>query len=43
MINLTIDEGHVRFEVGLGAARNAGLTLSSRLLSVAQTVVTRSP
>jgi hypothetical protein len=43
MINFNTIEGHVRFEVGLGAARQARLTLSSRLLAVAVTVDTRNP
>ena len=43
MINFDLVEGHVRFQVGLGAARKSGLTLSSRLLAVAHQVVTRSP
>jgi len=43
MINFNDVDGHVRFEVGLGAAKQAGLTLSSRLLAVALTVVTRNP
>jgi len=43
MINFSNVDGHVRFEVGLGAARQVGLTLSSRLLAVALAVVTRNP
>lgn len=43
MINFKVVDGHVRFEIGLGAAQRRGLTLSSRLLAVAQTVRTRTP
>jgi len=43
MINFVTTGGHVRFEVGLGAARSRGLTLSSRLIAVAQTVSSRTP
>lgn len=43
MINFDLVDGHVRFQVGLGAARKAGLTLSSRLLAVAHQVMTRTP
>jgi hypothetical protein len=43
MINFSNVDGHVRFEVGLGAAKQVGLTLSSRLLAVAVAVVTRNP
>ena len=43
MINLVLRDVRVRFEVGLGAAERAGITLSSRLLSVAQAVITRTP
>jgi hypothetical protein len=42
MINFVLSEGRVRFEISLGAAERAGLSLSSRLLAVAHTV-TRSP
>jgi hypothetical protein len=43
MINFTLTGGHMRFEVGLGAAKRNGLTLSARLLAVAQIVSTRAP
>ena len=43
MINFNLVGGHLRFEVGLGAARRVGLTLSSRLLAVAQSVLTGTP
>jgi hypothetical protein len=43
MINFTVVGGHMRFDVGLGAAKRSGLTLSARLLSVAQVVSTRTP
>jgi hypothetical protein len=43
MINFVDRDGRVRFEVGLGAAKSVGITLSSRLLSVAFAVETRSP
>ena len=43
MINFVERDGRVRFEIGLGAAKQAGITLSSRLLSVAFAVETRSP
>jgi hypothetical protein len=38
MINFVLVRGRVRFEVALKAVEKTGLTLSSRLLSVAQTV-----
>jgi len=43
MINFVTTGGHVRFEVGLGAARRGGLTLSARLLAVAQAITQRTP
>ena len=43
MINFTLAAGHIRFEVGLGSAQRSRLTLSSRLLSVAQVVSRRAP
>jgi hypothetical protein len=43
MINFEMVDGRVRFEVGLGSAQKSGLTLSSRLLAVAQVVEKRSP
>lgn len=43
MVNFVVVEGHVRFEVGLDAARRSGLKLSSRLLAVAQQVHSRAP
>jgi hypothetical protein len=39
MINFVLHEGRVRFEIDLGAVSRGGLTLSSRLLGVAQTVI----
>lgn len=42
MINFSLVEGRVRFEIALPAAERAGLTLSSRLLAVAQSVVTQA-
>lgn len=36
MIQLYRSDGHIRFEVGLGAANRAGLRLSSRLLQLAR-------
>jgi len=43
MINFVMSRGHVRFEVGLAAAQRSGLTLSSRLIAVAQFVSMRTP
>ena len=43
MINFVSSHGHVRFEVGLGAAQSRGLTLSSRLIAVAQYVSRGTP
>jgi hypothetical protein len=43
MINFKVRDGHVRFEVGLRSAQRSGLTLSARMLAVAQSVSTRSP
>ncbi|HTE16043.1 MAG TPA: YfiR family protein, partial [Burkholderiales bacterium] len=43
VINFTVDEKRVRFEVSLEAAGKSGLKLSSRLLAVAQQVVTGAP
>ena len=43
MLNFVDRDGRIRFEVGLGAAKSTGITLSSRLLSVACAVETRSP
>jgi hypothetical protein len=40
MVNFLTQSGHVRFEVSLAAARQAGLTISSDLLAVAQRVKT---
>jgi hypothetical protein len=42
-LNFVISEGRVRFEISLPAAEKSGLTLSSRLLSVAQSVRPRAP
>jgi hypothetical protein len=38
VVNLVVDEGHVRFDVSQKAAVAHGLTLSSRLLRVARSV-----
>jgi hypothetical protein len=38
MVALVVDNRRVRFDINQGAAVNAGLTLSSQLLSVARTV-----
>jgi len=43
MLNFVDRDGRIRFEAGLGAAKSTGITLSSRLLSVAFAVETRSP
>ena len=43
MINFVTTHGHVRFEVGLGSAQKRGLTLSSRLIAVAQYVSRGTP
>jgi hypothetical protein len=43
MVNFVLVDGRVRFEVALEAARRAGLTLSSRLLAVAQQVYSGTP
>jgi hypothetical protein len=43
MINFVLARGRVRFEVALKAVEANGLTLSSRLLSVAQTVRNGTP
>ena len=43
MINFVTTRGHVRFEVGLGSAQKRGLTLSSRLIAVAQYVSRGTP
>ena len=40
MVNFVTQSGHVRFEVSLAAARQAGLMISSDLLAVAQRVKT---
>jgi hypothetical protein len=39
VINFVLSSGKVRFEISLGAARKSGLSLSSRLLGVALSVV----
>jgi hypothetical protein len=39
VINFVLSGGKVRFEISLGAARRSGLSLSSRLLGVAVSVV----
>jgi hypothetical protein len=38
IINFVLKNGNVRLEINLAAARNAGLTISSRLLAVADVV-----
>jgi hypothetical protein len=38
IINFMLKNGNVRLEVNLAAAKKAGLTISSRLLAVADTV-----
>ncbi|MEO8627887.1 MAG: YfiR family protein [Betaproteobacteria bacterium] len=43
IINFTIDEQRVRFEISLTAAEQSNLKLSSRLLGVAQQVLPSSP
>ena len=43
IINFVIVDGQVRFEVSLDAARRRNIHLSSRLLSVAHTVVGALP
>lgn len=43
IINFLIVEGRVRFEIALDAAEKRGLRLSSRLLTVAQSVRTGNP
>jgi hypothetical protein len=43
MINFTVAERRVRFEIALDAAEKSGLKLSSRLLAVAQQVRTGTP
>ncbi|MGH9354852.1 MAG: YfiR family protein, partial [Terriglobia bacterium] len=43
MIQLTLIQGRVRFEVNLGAAESAGLKLSSELLKVAASVTGKNP
>lgn len=43
MINFVVVDRRVRFEVALDSAERGGLRLSSRLLSVAQQVRTRTP
>lgn len=39
MINFVVADGRVRFEISLGEVERSGLTLSSRLLSVAHAVI----
>ena len=39
VINFVLSSGKVRFEISMGAARKSGLSLSSRLLGVALSVV----
>lgn len=40
VINFTLDDGHVRFEINVAAAEHAQLRISSKLLSLAQIVKT---
>jgi YfiR/HmsC-like len=40
VINFKLDEGHVHFEINVGAAEHAQLQISSKLLSLAQIVKT---
>ncbi len=42
MINFTLDEDHVRFEVNVDAAARAGLKMSSKLLSLARIVKSKT-
>jgi len=42
MINFVLTHARVRFEISLPAATRSGLVLSSRLLAVAQSVITRT-
>lgn len=41
MINFILQDDHVRFEINVGAAKRAGLRISSRLLSLAKIVRTQ--
>lgn len=43
MINFVLNRGRVRFEIARNAVEPTGLTLSSRLLSVAKTVTSGTP
>ena len=43
MINFILADGKVRFEIARDAAEKSGLKVSSRLLAVAQQVVTEAP
>jgi len=43
IINFRVIDNRIRFDVALDAARSSGLTLSSRLLSVAQSVTEGGP
>ena len=38
IINLTLEDNKVRFEVNIGAAKQANLNISSRLLALAKIV-----
>ena len=38
MVTLMIEAGRVRLEINLGAAKRAGLQISSKLLSLARVV-----
>jgi YfiR/HmsC-like len=40
VINFKLEDGHVRFEINVGAAEHAQLQISSKLLSLAQIVKT---
>jgi hypothetical protein len=43
MINFLVQDGRVRFEIAAHSAEDVGITLSSRLLSVAQSVEDKTP
>jgi len=42
VVNFVLADGHVRFEISKPAAQRRGLALSSRLLGVAQNVITKA-
>jgi hypothetical protein len=43
MINFTVSDNKVRFDVALAPAERSGLRLNSRLLQVAQLVIRQAP